>query len=328
MKGLATAVIAAMVGVGVAVAMFAYLSSISVFDHYISTNEAERDLIVALHISEAVRLFSETAMEYSLNAAVPNALKGGGHPGSGDFEGAPISYGIRYWGWCEKEEEELVCDEVCTYMTINTEDSGFERLLSAGTEASISDLLESYAQEFMRREIHETSISPVSQDVEFSLSNEVVSFDARVDTAVHTITKDGTHDQSRGMVRATEEYSHSQMVPGIGQILSQGKTALRALPIDDAVEYADDAEDEEDKSKRAVWNAAFADYLRANYEPANNYVIDFEVIQFENRTECVEVTFSVNITEKTGSYQVYQEDRLEEGLLELIFLIEKRVDRG
>jgi len=332
MKGWVQYAIAAIAGLVVASSLVLWLNANAVFDEYISKAETEREIIIAIHVGEEARLFTESMMEYTLNAAIPLTLESGGHPGSEEYEGSPSLNKVRYWGWCEDRKNSATIDcsnDDCDYMDIDdvAEDQGLktgeftEQMLSDGLPQVLEDSLEKYAQAFMGRKSYETSLSPEGVDISVSLDSGTFGYATKVESRVFTTQKDAEYG-SRGFIESKDDYSASISSPAVEDILDEGIGVLKNLPI---VDIAEQTDQNSSISGTDEWILVFERDIEDAYNPAD-YSLKATVPVFEEDPNCKDITVKLTLTSAQPEYWVYREDRLVQEPLNLTFIVQRRIN--
>lgn len=311
---LVVAIVGGVIGAGIA----EWLNANAIFEEFIETDEAERGIILAMHISEEVRLFSETGMKYTLNGALPIALEGGGNPSNEEYKGLPSLDGIRYWKSCVLDETEPACQDRCTYTTLDTSESGLEDLISKGVNYTVGNLLEKYATAFMERQVYLTSIKPVDSQVSVNINGDM-NYQTNVETTVFTTQRNVQSYSSRGFVSSIDNYSANNSAPALQGLLSSGVTVLTNLPIDAAATSAGKLTDED------VWKTDVRDYLLTNYDSPSGYTFDTHIIDINDDADCALLTLNVTISTDAPEYWIYRTDSLVQEPLNLTFLVQKMI---
>lgn len=324
--------VAAIAGAAVAGYMVYLLSSAAQFSDYIKTMEAEREIILAMHISEEIRLFSEKAMDYTINHAVPIALQGGGNPEPGVNNSIPELNGVRYWGWCrDRLTGGVNCDNIdCDYVDINdlASEMGIspqellEGLMEDGVTYVTQGTLERYAQAFTQRQVHITSITPVEENLAFSLAGGNVSYDAKMQTEVHTLTRGGSRMKSRGLVSSKDDYSASMTSNSIPSIVNEGSTRIGELytEIENTAQEVDNLNPE----NSSEWVEMFDDRVSMT---SGLYEWNVTLVEFEEGSTCEDVTVRAEITSLSNDYEYKTGSGVEQRPLGMTILMQIRVEK-
>ncbi len=326
MKGVYQYVAAAVIGAALATAAVISLATVAQFDQYINTFDAERELILAMHVAEEVRLFAESAMNYALRGAIPIALEGGGHPGPLEYKGVPTLDRTRYWGWCESRKSAPIdCSIGCDYTTFEDLNVDEEEMLSNGTGLALEGILEDYAQSFMQRQTYGTVIKPNESSV--VIDGDDASFETWVNVVVFTVAQGKETPTSRGLVNSTDLFETSFRADGLTSLISEGKNSRDSLrnSISDVAADIDSIKDTDD------WVEEFKERIvdpgQKGYYPGG-YDMEVDVLEFENATDCEDVTIKVRLSTQSSDYKIYTPDgRLASVPLNLTFLVQNRYVR-
>lgn len=213
-KGVAQAIICAVSGAVMGIAMIAVATYMSSIDQTITLQGAENSYITAVHVSEEARLFMKKAMDFILQLAVEDVSAHGGLTSKAPVSGMRATAGgVRYWRWCSQTSLPASCDNSdCGPQFIPDEElvGGAKKNMSASAAGYMAD----YTEAFEKNESgHRVEVKPSGE--EFALEGTKATYSSSMNTKVWTAPAGMGIDKSFrtwGVVESADALQASQNV--------------------------------------------------------------------------------------------------------------------